>query len=126
MKRTTAGMRRTTLFAGLLVVGGVGAGCLDDSITGTRPVTIVIAPITPTAAVGELVTLSYSVTGTGLLSVDVDWGDGVTETVSLPGLAVEAAGRVAHAYSEADSYDITGTVQAQNGSASGEATVQIN
>ena len=126
MKRTTADMRRRTLLAVFLVVGTVSAGCLDDSITGTRPVTIVIAPITPTAAVGELVTLSYSVTGTGLLAVDLDWGDGVTETVPLPGLAVEAAGQVEHTYSQADSYDITGTVTAQNGSASGEATVQIN
>ena len=119
-------MRRTILFAGLLVVSTVAAGCLDDSITGTRPVTISIAVGSETAAVGELVTVTYSATGTDLFAVTVDWGDGVTNTVSFGGLPVEAAGNVEHRYSDAGSYDITGTANARNGTASSEITVQIS
>ena len=112
--------------AGLLVVGAFGAGCLDDSITGTRPVTLSIAAESETAAVGDPVTVSFSATGTGLISVTMDWGDGVIDTVSLGGQPVEAAGRVEHTYSDAGSYDITGTASAQNGAASSGITVQIS
>ena len=119
-------MRRTTFFAGLLVVSTVAAGCLDDSITGIRPVTISIAAESETAAVGELVTVNYSVTGTGLISVNVDWGDGVIDTVLFGGAPVEAQGGVEHTYSDAGSYDITGTVNAQNGTASSGIAIQIS
>ena len=119
-------MSRTTFFAGLLVVGTVAAGCLDDSITGTRPVTLSIVVASETAAVGEQVTVAYSASGTGLISVIVDWGDGVIDTVSFGGLPVEAAGNVEHTYSDAGTYDITGTVSARNGTASSETTVHIS
>ncbi len=114
------------ILAGLLVVGAFGAGCLDDSITGTRPVTLSIATESETAAVGDPVTVSFSATGTGLISVTMDWGDGVIDTVSLGGQPVEAAGRVEHTYSEAGSYTITGTASASNGTASSQTTVQIS
>ncbi len=120
-------MRRKIILAGLLVVGVFGAGCLDDSITGTRPVTLSIAAESETAAVGDPVTVSFSATGTGLISVTMDWGDGgVIDTVSLGGQPVEAAGRVEHTYSEAGSYTITGTASASNGTASSQTTVQIS
>ena len=119
-------MRRTILFAGLLVVGAVAEGCLDDSITGQRPVTISIAAAPEAAAVGDPVTVTYSATGTGLISVTVDWGDGMIDTVSLGGQPVEAAGGVEHTYSEAGSYTITGTANASNGTASSQTTVQIS
>ena len=119
-------MRRTTFFVGLLLVGTVAVGCLDDSITGTRPVTILITAQPATAAVDQPVTVSYTATGTGLQSVIVEWGDAVIDTVTFSGLAVEAAGGVEHAYSDVGSYDITGTVSAGNGTASTGITVQIN
>ena len=119
-------MRRIAFFAALLAVGTVSTACLDDSITGTRPVTLVITAAPPTAAVGEPVTVTYSATGTGLISVVVDWGDGATDTVSLGGLPVEAAGNLEHTYSDAGSYEITGRTSAQNGTASAETEVQVS
>ena len=119
-------MRRTTFLAGLLAVGTVAAGCLDDSITGTRPVTISIAAPSETAAVGQPITVTYSATGTGLIEVIVAWGDGAMSMVALGGLPVEAAGSVEHTYSDPGSYAIKGTASAQNGTASSEITVEIS
>ena len=119
-------MRRTTFFAGLFALGTVAAGCLDDSITGTRPITLSITAESETAVVGELVTVTYRATGTGLSSVTMDWGDGATDEITLGGLFVEADGTAKHAYSAAGSYDITGTANARNGTASSEVTVQIS
>ena len=119
-------MRRTAFLAGLLVACAVAAGCLDDSITGTRPITLSISAASQTAAVGEVVTVTYSATGTGLIEVIVEWGDGAVSTVTLGGLIVEADGSVEHTYSAAGSYDITGTASAANGTASSEVTVQIS
>ena len=119
-------MRRTTFFASLLALATFAAGCLDDSITGTRPVTLSITAESETAAVGELVTVTYSATGTGLASVTMDWGDGTIDTISLGALYVEADGTAEHTYSDAGSYDITGTANAQNGTASSKITIEIS
>ncbi len=119
-------MRATTFFAALLFVGTVASGCLDDSITGTRAVTLTIIVDVPSAAVGESVTVTYDATGTGIADVVVDWGDGESTTVEFINPPVEASGFVEHAYSEAGAYTITGTVTASNGVKTSEATVQIS
>ena len=119
-------MRATTFFAALLLLSAAASGCLDDSITGTRPVTLTISVAVQTAAVGETVTVAYAATGTRIAEVVVDWGDGESTTVEFVTLPVEASGFVEHAYSEAGSYDITGTVAAGNGVETSEVTVEIS
>ena len=119
-------MRAIKLFAALLWVGTVASGCLDDSITGTRAVTLTIDVDVQSAAVGEPVTVSYDATGTGIASVVVDWGDGESTPAEFQGRPVEATGVVEHAYSDAGSYAITGTVTASNGVVTSEATVGIS
>ena len=119
-------MRAIKLLATLLLVGTVASGCLDDSITGTRAVTLTIVVDMQSAAVGESVTVSYNATGTGIASVVVDWGDGESTPVEFQSRPVEATGVVEHAYSDAGSYTITGTVNASNGVVTSEATVGIS
>ena len=119
-------MRAIKLLATLLLVGTVASGCLDDSITGTRAVTLTIVVDMQSAAVGESVTVSYNATGTGIASVVIDWGDGESTPIEFVNRPVEATGVVEHAYSAAGSYTITGTVNASNGVVTSEATVGIS
>jgi hypothetical protein len=117
---------RIKLCAGLAVCGWMAViGCLDDSITGTRTLSIEITVDPTTAAVDEVVTAQYSVGGIGIFGVIVDWGDGVLDTISFAGV-VEAEGPVDHQYSAAGAYDIIGTVGAQNGVLSAQTSVVIN
>lgn len=118
---------RTKLFIGLALAGWAAASaCLDDSITGTRPLTIEIDVDPATAVVDEVVTVRYVVTGTGLAGVIVDWGDGAVDSIPFIGSAVEAEGPVAHQYSATGTYDIVGTVEGLNGALSDEASVVVN
>ena len=118
-------MRAKLLLGLTLATGLLVAGCLDDSITGTRPLTMAITVEPESAAVAEIVTTRYSATGTGLIGIIVDWGDGVVDSVSLSGVAVSASGPVEHQYTAEGTYEIVGTAEAQNGVLSSEASVII-
>jgi len=116
---------RVKLFFGLVLMAGITVGCLDDNITGTRPLTMALTVEPESAAVAEVVTTRYSATGTGLIGIIVNWGDGVVDSVSLSGVAVSASGPVEHQYATEGTYEIVGTAEAQNGVISSEATVLI-
>lgn len=118
---------RITSFAIFVAAGTLAASaCLDNSITGTRPVTISLDVSPETVMVGEEVTAFYQVTGTGILGVIVNWGDGLFDSVSYSGAAVEAAEPVIHTYADTGSFDIVGTIEAQNGVLSATAGVVVN
>jgi len=119
-------MRRTTILLMLTAVAFVAGGCLDDSITGTRDVSITLTATSTTAGVNEAITVDYEATGTGLLSVVLDWGDGESETILLSGTGISAGGILQHSYSAPGTYTVTGTTTASNGTASSELTVQIS
>ncbi len=110
----------------LAVVVLVAASCLDNSITGVRPLTLTLTAEPATTLVGDSITFRYTATGTDLLVIQMDYGDG--ETGSIPALssgAVNMSGYVAHAYSAAGTYVATGTAVDQTGSVTQEVTVQI-
>lgn len=118
---------RVRLFAGsFALVCLVMAACLDDSITGTRPLTITIDFDVDSALVNEVVTANYSATGSGMAGVIVNWGDGVVDTLPLSGTAVEVTGPADHTYVVAGTYDVEGTVRAQNGTLSAQTTITIS
>ena len=103
----------------ILAAVAVGAGCLDDSITGTRPLDVRLT-VTPTsAAVGETVTASFNATGTGLQGVILD-------SLVLSGIAVEAGQDIEHAYSAVGSYTISARAEDQTGARTATTAVQIN
>ena len=114
---------RTTLFAGLLVVSAMGCDITDN------PWSVIVIAVEPqTAAVGDLVTVTYiALAGGGawLSDVHIDWGDGEGVGATLGG--VEADGHFEHAYSEAGSYTIRGRANLQSGEPDFDrVTVQIN
>jgi hypothetical protein len=118
---------RTKRFIGLTVAcWAIASACLDDSITGTRPLTIDITVEPTTAAVDEVVTVRYVVTGTGLAGVIVDWGDGTVDSIPFIGSAVEAEGPVEHQYAAAGTYEILGTVEGVTGNLSDGTSVVVN
>ncbi len=108
-----------------LVFGLAASACLDDSITGTRPLTMSLT-VDPTALVDSLVTAQYEATGTGLFGIIINWGDGVVDSTSLSGTVVTISGPAEHVYTATGTYLITGTVEGTNGSKSSETSIQIN
>jgi hypothetical protein len=110
----------------ILAAVALGAGCLDDSITGTRPLDVRVTVSPASAAVGETVTASFDATGTGLQGVILDWGDGVLDSLVLSGFAVEAGQDLDHAYSTAGSYTIAARAEDQTGARTATTAVQIN
>lgn len=110
----------------ILAAVAVGAGCLDDSITGTRPLAVELSVSPTSAAVGETVTASFNATGTGLQGVILDWGDGMLDSLALSGLAVEAGQDLTHSYTVAGAYMVSARAEDQTGARTATATVQIN
>lgn len=118
---------RIMTFAGLVALGTVvTAGCLDDSITGSRPLTMAITVEPETASVNETVVAQYTATGTGIYGIVMDWGDGVVDSIQLSGTVVTAAGPVEHDYLVAGEYQVRGRVEAQNGNLTSSFPVVIN
>lgn len=111
---------------GIALVVAVAGACLDDSITGTRELTLSVTVDENTALVDSVVTARYSATGTGLLGVVFEWGDGMADTLALSGTVVVISGPVEHTYTTAGTFSIIGTIEAQNGIISDTATIQIN
>ena len=115
--------RAVTLMAISLL--GAATGCLDDSITGTRPLTFNITADVSTATVGQTVTFSFAATGTLLRSVSIDFGDGEVDTNTYFG-PVEVTGQAAHAFASTGVFLVRGEALAAAGSASGEITITVN
>ena len=104
----------------IAVAISLAAGCLDNSITGVRPLTLTLTVEPAAAAVGDSITFRYAATGTDLFAITLDYGDG--QTGSVPALR---AGFLKHAYAEAATYVATGTATDNTGALSREVTVQI-
>jgi hypothetical protein len=102
------------------------AACFDDSITGTRPLTMDLDVSPRSAAVGQDVTARYTTTGSGIFRVIVAWGDGAADTVAYSGAAVEASQPVVHRFDAPGTFLIQAAVTAGNGTRSDTASVVIN
>jgi len=117
--------RRATMWA-IAVAISLAVGCLDNSITGVRPLTLTLTVEPAAAAVGDSITFRYAATGTDLFAITLDYGDGQTGSVPALGAgAVGLTGFLKHAYAEAATYVATGTATDNTGALSREVTVQI-
>jgi hypothetical protein len=126
---------------------GVGAGCLDDSITGVRELSVELRPSVTTLAVGDTLDVTFVAEGTGLLRVVVDYGDGVADTtrvgsfteiednvygvpdskdtVTYPGpLGVEGDRR--HVYTSPGSYFVVGSAVGAAGRVTDSVSINVN
>ncbi len=114
-------------FGALLAVAlwGAASGCLDDDITGTRPLSFELSANPTTVATGETVTFSIVATGTGLAQVTLLYGDG--ELTERPYFGpVEIADIFVHAYSAPGTYEVVGELVGVDGTVSDTVTVIVN
>ena len=119
-------MKRTAMAVVLLVTAGVVAGCLDDSITGTRPLSFSMSASATTVVVNTDVTFSYQATGTRLQRVWVDYGDEAADTVFFGGSILAAEGSLTHAFATTGSFVVSGSAWAFAGTKTQQITIQVN
>ena len=111
---------------GMLLLACAAASCLDDNITGTRPLTFSLTSDLTSAIVDQTITFNYVATGTRMVGVVVTYGDGVADSVFTPGNVVEASGEFTHVWAAAGSYVVAGRVETQLGIETDEITITIN
>jgi hypothetical protein len=119
-------MKRPLLALGLFVSVGIAAGCLDDSITGTRPLTFTLTANTTTAVAGDSITFTFDATGTSLFGVVLSYGDGMADTVlaQTPNI-VEWTEEMRYAYTTEGSFRVVGRVESAAGNRADTVDVVI-
>lgn len=119
-------MARRMLQAGtlLLLVAAVTA-CLDDSITGTRPLSITITASPTTTTVGSAVDFEFLAQGRGLSLITLAYGDGVLDSVTFSG-PVEAGGDLVHTYNAAGMFTVVGEATGIEGVTADTLTITVN
>lgn len=119
-------MRRTLLRLGaLLLVATAVSACLDDSITGTRPLSITITPSATSTTAGSSLDFEFFATGRGLSLVTLDYGDGAIDSVTFSG-PVEAGGDLVHTYSAAGMFTVVGAATGIDGVTADTLTITVN
>ena len=112
--------------AGLLAASAtVLVACLDDSITGTRPLTFELSASTATAVVGQEITFDYEASGTALHWVVLDYGDGLADTIFGGNNVVETAGTLTHTYTLAGDFTVSGKAENYTGIRSEEIDIEV-
>lgn len=102
-----------------------GSACLDDSITGARPLAFSISADPSTVIVDEEVTFRFTGEGTNVTAVIVAFGDGTADTLTYSA-AVMVTDFTVHSYADAGSYAAEGTIVAGNGRRSDDVVVTVN
>lgn len=120
-------MTRTNLFRLTLLLAAATAtgACLDDSITGTRPLSIQIIASTTTPAVGAAVDFEFLAQGRGLSLVVLNYGDGGVDSVTFSG-PVEAGGDLVHTYTVAGMFTVVGEATGIEGITADSLTITVN
>ena len=107
-------------------VAAATVACLDDSITGTRPLDFSLTADVATATVGQDVTFLYDAQGTGLRLVRIDWGDGMADSATFSAATVEGAGDFMHSFGLAGTFIVRGEAVTFIGTARDSVTITIN
>lgn len=113
---------------GLVVVAA--AACLDDSITGARPISFTLSAPIATAQVGDSLTFEVSATGTGILGVVMSYGDGTVDSLDVAaqsggGNIVEYFDQPRYAYTTSGTFEVIGQLVTSAGSRSDTVQVEI-
>ena len=116
--------RRTVTFVAAALLGVITA-CLDDSITGTRPLSFDLTADVTTPTAGQDVTFSFAATGTLLRSVFIDFGDGAVDTTTYVG-PVTVTGQAIHAFDSIGVFVVVGEAFGAAGSVTEEITITVN
>lgn len=118
-------IKRSAEVLGLCLTLLPATACIDQDITGSRPLAMTISADPATAAVGEDVTFEFVGEGTNVAAVIVAFGDGQADTLTYPAV-VEVADFTVHSYDAPGNYTAVGTVVAMNGRLSDEVMVTVN
>lgn len=111
---------------GLLLAAGTTA-CLDDSITGTRPLSFSLEVDRSTAEIGDSVLFTYDASGTSIFAVILAYGDGMIDTLRTGSTnQVERRESVGYAYETAGSYEVIGRLLTSIGETADTVDVVIN
>lgn len=116
---------RSLLALALLAAVGATTACLDDSVTGTRPLGFTISASPTSVPVGDTVHFDVTGQGTNVVAIIVAFGDGAEDTLTYPG-ALEVVDITEHAYDAPGSYEAVGTIVASNGQLSDEVVVTVH
>lgn len=118
-------MIRPVALVGLLLAASTAA-CLDDSITGTRPLSFSLEVNPATAAVGDSIDFEYDASGTSIFGVVFFYGDGVSDTIfAQTSSEVERSGTIRYAYSAAGTFEVVGKVVTSIGERADTVNVEI-
>ena len=118
-------MIRKATFFGLLFTAATAA-CLDDSITGTRPLSFSLSVSPGTALVGDSVDFEYQATGTAIAGVIIAYGDGVADTIfAETSNEVERSGVTRYAYDAPGTFEVVGSVITSGGTRDDTVQVEI-
>ncbi len=110
-----------------LLLAAATTACLDDSITGTRPLSFSLEVDRSTAEVGDSVVFTYDATGTSIFAVILNYGDGMVDTLRTGSTnQVERRESVGYAYETAGSYEVVGRVVTSIGETGDTVEVVIN
>ncbi len=103
----------------------VGSACLDDSITGTRPLSFSFSADPLSVSAGQTVTFRYQGTGTRIQGVIMEYGDGSVDSVFTPGTVVEIEGLFEHQYEISGTFQAVGRLETSRSFLADTVTIQV-
>ena len=117
-------MTRTGV-AAVVLAALMAWGCSDIKITGAKPLTFTLDADRTSAPVGVEIEFHFEATGTYLNGVILEYGDGASDSIVMNG-AQTASGRRKHAYDDAGTYQVIGTLEdASEGPRTATLSVEI-
>lgn len=117
--------RPVTAFA-VILASVTAVACLDNSITGTRPLSFTLTSNVATSNVGDSITFTFTATGTSIFGVLMDYGDGTLDTLPAESAStVEWTQQVRRAFEIPGNFNVVGRLETGVGSRSDTVAVTI-
>lgn len=117
--------RPVTAFA-VILASVTAVACLDNSITGTRPLSFTLTSDAATSTVGDSLTFTFAATGTSIFGVVLNYGDGTMDTIPAESPnTVEWTQQVRRAFEVPGEFNVVGRLETGVGSRSDTVAVTI-
>lgn len=125
MNGTKGSTMRRALWTVTVALAVGAAACLDDDITGTRPLAIELTATPTTVTAGESVQFNYDASGNAITLVVMDYGDGTVDSITYNGPVI-AANQLSHTYTAPATYAVTASVTALQGTLDDNVVITVN
>jgi len=99
--------------------------CLNNDVTGTRPLEMTLTSSSPTVTAGDSIGFDFGATGTGLVLFVLDYGDSSADTLTFS-RPIAIGGLLWHTYLTPGAYTAVGRATGVNGSVSDSVAVTVN